>query len=144
MEDSTIKALIIGTSITVTLVIVTLVFVSFNQMKEIYLLTQNTNTSIHSRLNEHIVAYNGERLNGMELLNMLKKYEDNPDSSVIIVYPKRAQVQSLADTRGLRESVCLKQIIENKERVNGQLFKYEKQYRVTVTQSGTVYTVRFS
>lgn len=134
MEDISSRAVIIGVSIIVTLVIVSLLLGSFDKVKEIMGLTKKTETSIHSTIDtgysKFYSKYDGKSFNGMELTNLLKSLEDDPQEGVHVEYPRSYTTRDEANNRGLRESVYLKQLMKN----NSYGYGYEKEYDVTVRE----------
>lgn len=143
MEDVGIKSVIIGTSIFVTLIIVSLIFVSFNHMKEIYSLVNETDTSINSTFNTYYDQYNGREVTGLELLNILKKIEDD-EIDVTVSYYGKVEVEQKSQELGIRELECLKELMDGKITIPGAtLHSYTRKHRVIVNQSNSVLQIRF-
>ena len=77
MDDTSTRAINFAVALIVTLVVVTLVVASFSKIKEVYKLTKNTDISLHGRFENIYQTYDGKELNGMGLLNTIKKFEDS-------------------------------------------------------------------
>ncbi len=87
MDTSINKALMIGVSIFVTLVIVTGVIVVVNQIKNVYAEVYNVNTNISTRFDE-FSKYQESNRTGLDLINAANKYYN--DSLVIVEYKEQA------------------------------------------------------
>lgn len=132
MEDSSTKAISFAVGIFVTIVIVTLVVASFNKIKEAYTLTKNTDTTIHSQFDNIYLTYDGKKLNGMGLLNTIKKFEDDTNIVSYVDYPGRDDIKALAAHDGIRESEQLKKFLDERKLYKGRRYKYETEYKVEV------------
>lgn len=148
MEDVAVKAVVIGTSIFVTLVILSLVFVSFNQMKEIFSLVQDTDTSIHTEFDNYVdkytAAYHNKKLTGVDLLNALKKAEQEEGVQVVVIYDGYSRVRAKANENGERESQYLKKLMAENKKLNGIRYRYQDMYNTTVQDVNNQITIRFS
>lgn len=131
MDDITTRTVIIAVNIFVTITIVSLVIVMFFQMKDIYKIVLQTDTSIYDKFDDVFSMYHGKTETGIGLLNALKRYEDGTED-VIIKYPKSEQIREYIDNNNLREATYLKGLMEDNKSFEGEKFKYEDKYNVTV------------
>ena len=85
MDELAVKALIIGISIFVTLIITTMVIGEFFQINQIYKSMGETDISFEAHFNE-LDKFNDatNEFNGLDVKNYIKKYENN-DSVVVCV-----------------------------------------------------------
>ena len=132
MEDTSTRAISFAIGIFVTLIVVTLVVASFSKIKEAYTLTKNTEIDIHSQFDSIYLTYDGKKLNGMGLLNTLRKFEDDTNIIEYVDYPGRTRVKNLANSNGIRESEQLKKFLDQNKLYYGIRYKYENEYRVEV------------
>ena len=116
MKDVSMRAILVAVSIFVTMIIVTILFGSFNTIKEIYGTVNKVNNSIYDTFNDIYAMYNGKTENGIGLLNTIKKYEDN--DSVLVRYPQYQLIQGDSIATGKREVEYLKTLMENEEEYN--------------------------
>lgn len=143
MEDLGVKSVIIGTSIFVTLIIVSLIFVSFNHMKEIYSLVNETDTSINNTFNTYYDQYNGKEVTGLELLNILKKIEDD-ETDVTVTYYGMNAIKNRAQELNIRELECLKELMDGKIAIPGATgHSYIRKHSVSVTQNNGALKIEF-
>lgn len=126
MEWISARSIYIGVGIFVTLAIVSGVVLSFNKMGDIYGQVAKTEISIKDQFDNVYAMYNGAKLNGVDLLNTLKKYED--DKNVNVEYPEHKVVKNKAKDESKREVEILQELMEAKK--TG--FSYEKKYTATV------------
>ena len=142
MDDITTRTVVIGVGIIVTLTIVSLLIIMFFQMSDIYGVVLKTDTSIAGRFNDVYSMYDGKVTTGIGLLNAIKKYEDNPDHYLVIKYPKsdelRQEIKAYNTGRSesdqKREATELKKLMEQNAQYNGEVFRYENKYNVTVSE----------
>lgn len=128
MEDVTIKAIVIGVNIFVTLTILTIIIIMFSQMGQIYGIVATTDNSISSTFDNVYAMYDGRTMTGLGLLNTVKKYEGNTKPKVVVAYPGHATVKEHVLNNGtIRESVYLKQLMEI-----DSSYHYETKYNVSV------------
>jgi hypothetical protein len=132
MEDTSTKAISFAIGIFVTMIIVTLVVASFSKIKEAYTLTKNTDIDIHSQFDSLYLTYDGKELNGMGLLNTVRRFEDDINIVEFVDYPGRTNIKNLASTNGIRESEQLKKFLDQNKLYGGVRYKYENEYRVEV------------
>lgn len=148
MEDVAIKSVIIGTGIFVTLIILSLVFVSFNQMNEIYSLVQGTENSIHSQFDSYIDkytdAYNNKQMTGLDMLNTLRMVEDEEEIKITITYTGKNNVKARATDNNMRESKYLKYLMDGSRTLNGVKYTYQRKYRTTVVDNGSSIEIKFT
>lgn len=88
MDEISNKAISIGVAVFITIAIVSGVFYVINQMKVIYGQVYETDISIQSSFSE-FEAYENTEKSGIEVLNAVKKYLDNP---LVKVYIDNRQV----------------------------------------------------
>lgn len=141
MEDAATKAITIAVSLFVTLVIVSLVVASFGEIKQVFVLTKNTDISIHSQFENIYQIYDGKELNGMGLLNTVKKFEDDTDIVSSVEYPGKNNV--LAAKKDKRESEKLKEYLDSNKKEKGIIYRYENQYRVEVKEDNGKTIIKF-
>ena len=65
MEETSVKALIIGVNIFVSAIIFSLIIVAFTQMKGAYVGVHETDTSIAANINEYYYDYDGKTITGI-------------------------------------------------------------------------------
>ena len=142
MDEIGVRAVIIGVNIFVTVIIITLLVFMFFQMGEIYGLVATTDTSIYNRFDDIYSIYHGKIETGIGLLNTIKKFEENPDSNIVIEYPdcenvRMAKAGIIDETTNeqIRESVYLKKLMLGLRHPNiFTIFKYEDKYSISVEQ----------
>ena len=132
MDDTSTRAINFAVALIVTLVIVTLVVASFSKIKQVYSLTKNTDISLHGQFDNVYLTYDGKELNGMGLLNTVKKFEDETDIISEVTYPGSATVKARATSQGKRESTLLKEYLKNNQTVSGHKFTFSNKYKVEV------------
>lgn len=129
MDDITTRAIVIGVNIFVTLAIVSIIIVMFFQMMQIYGTVRDTDTSIYTTFNNITSMYSGRTMNGLGLLNTIKKYENKTDENIIIIYPGSNDIKEYVSNNNLREASYLKSLMEsNKD------YSFEKKYDVVVEE----------
>lgn len=144
MDYMTSRVFIIAVGIFVTLTIVSMVIVSFFQMRQIYGVVLRTDTSIYDKFNDIYSMYDGKQSNGIGLLNAVKKYEDDVSKDVIVVYTGYEAVKEQAQTSNKREAVVLKEKMEenkNNEATTEGKFMYEDKYNVSVSKNDEGITI---
>ena len=148
MEDMGVKAVVIGVSIFVTLVVLSLVFLSFNQMTEIFALVQDTDNSIHKEFENYVdkykATYDDKTLTGVDLLNALKKAEAEEGIEVEVTYNGYLNVRTKASQNSQREVQYLKYLMEGNKKLNGIKYTYQDKYSVTVEEQENKIVIRFS
>lgn len=139
MEWISSKAVYIGVGIFVTIAIVSGVIMSFTKVGEIYGQVQSLNISIKDELDNIYSKYSGAKLNGVDLLNVIKKYEQDDD--IEVWYPERNEILKSSEyiSHTKREVVILGEYMESG--TNG--FSYEKEYTVNVTEKNSKITIIF-
>ena len=83
MDEISNKAITIGVAVFVTIIIASGIFYVINQIKVIYEQVYETDISIQSSFTE-FEAFDNSQKSGIEVLNAVKKYIDNPKVKVII------------------------------------------------------------
>lgn len=132
MDDTSTRAINFAVALIVTLVIVTLVVASFSKIKQVYSLTKNTDISLHGQFDNIYLTYDGKELNGMGLLNTIKKFEDATDIISEVTYPSSSTVKSRAIAQGKRESALLKEYLKQNKKVGTHTFTFSNKYKVEV------------
>lgn len=111
-----------------SILIFSLLVITFSQMQKIYGLVATTDNSISSTFNNIYDMYNGRTMTGLGLLNTVKKYEEARTEKIVVAYPGSDTIKEHISKNGnIRESVYLKSLMED----SGQ-YKYETKYNVTV------------
>lgn len=146
MDDITTRVIVIAVNIFVTLIIVTLLILTFTDMKEIYGLTASVDTSIYNTFDNIFSTYSGKVETGMGLINTLKKFEDDIDKNIRINYTDRDKVLSKLGEK--READFLRNIMENNENGEKNDFKdlkfyYQDKYNVSVLLENDGITINF-
>lgn len=143
MNEISFKAILIGVSILVTLIIFSVILLAFGQMRSIYSSMDNIDVSIKSTVDEIYSMYNNSVLNGIKLVNTVKKYES--DKYVNVLYlgvgysqPTQANLELLSKTASqwLNEKMKSEAVVD-------QHYRYEHEFNVSVTKSGEIYTITF-
>ncbi|MBR6688474.1 MAG: hypothetical protein IKL68_00455 [Clostridia bacterium] len=142
MEDSSTRAINFAVALIVTLIIVSLVVTSFSKVKEIYSLTKNTDNAIHSGFDNIYEIYDGKELNGMGLLNTVKKFEEDNEIVSEVRYPSSNIVKGRVGSDG-RESTLLKQYMQDNEYVYGHRYSFERMYKVEVKEENGKIIINF-
>ena len=147
MDDITTRTIVIAVNIFVTIAIVSLVIIMFFQMREIYGVVATTDTSIYNKFDDVYSMYHGKVETGIGLLNTLKKYEDNTDTQVIIVYPDSDIIREYVQANEKREVTYLKDLMKKNETHKpggGHKFRLENKYDVIVEDNDDqTVTIRF-
>ncbi len=76
MDSSANKALTIGVALFVTIIVTSGVFLTLNQMKDVYSEVYETDISIQSRFGEY-EAFDNTSKTGIEVVNAINKYVNN-------------------------------------------------------------------
>lgn len=145
MEEMGIKAIIIGISMTVTLVILSLVVVSFDRMTEIFAIVKGTDNAIHTEFDRYvdgyIATYDKKTMTGVDLLNALKKAEQEEEIYIDVRYPGYTNVRDNMGEK--RESHYLKELMKGNKKLSGITYKYQEIYNVTVSEEGNKVIINF-
>lgn len=122
MNELSVKAIVIGVSITVTIIILTVVIFEFTEIQKLYSNVAQTDISFESRLDEFDKYRDSNNdFNGLDVRNTLKKYENETQVKVCInngtsevcddsidenslVY-NRKYISSLDDTSGINKII---------------------------------------
>ena len=134
MDDITSRTIVIAVNIFVTLLIITLLVITFSKMRDIYGGVATTNNAIYDTFDNIYSMYEGKEETGLGLLNTIKKYEDDTESHVIVQYINSSEIKNEYE----RESEILKNIMEANEngenkKYNGTAYRYQDRYNVTVS-----------
>ena len=85
MDEIVTKAIIIGVSIFVTLLIVTVLIFEFTQISSVYKVTAETNITFEERLSEFDKYRDSTNyFNGLDVKNTIKKYKNDKSVEVCI------------------------------------------------------------
>ncbi len=86
MDDIVTKALIIGVSIFVTLIVATVLILEFTQIKDIYRGVAETNIRFEDRLNEFDKYKDSNNyFNGLDVKNTIEKYKNDEGVQVCVI-----------------------------------------------------------
>ena len=148
MDDITSRTVVIAVGIFVTLMIITMLILTFTKMKDIYGTVSTTNTSIYEKFDDIYSMYNGKEENGLGLVNTIKKYESDTENKIIVNYPNKEAIVEKALSRGLRESEYLKSVMEKnengeQEKINGIELRYQDKYRINVSEDNEYKYINF-
>lgn len=152
MDEISTRAVVIGVNIFVTIAIITILVTMFFQMTEIYGVVNRVDTSIHEMFDDVYSMYDGKVETGIGLLNAIKKYEDNNDTTIQIKYPKSQELRNeiekynktAIDSNKKREATELKKLMEQNKTYKGEMFRYENKYNVIVTEGKNgIVTIEF-
>ena len=140
MDDITSRTFVIAVNIFVTLLIITTLILTFSKMSEIYGGVATTNNAIYDRFDNVYSMYDLKEETGLGLLNTIKKYEDDTESHIIVEYLNSSEIKEEAESKGVRESDILKDVMEanengGNENYKGTYYKYQDKYNVTVSAS---------
>lgn len=83
MDEISNKAISIGVAVFITIAIASGIFYVINQMKNIYEQVYETNISIQSSFSE-FEAYDNTEKTGIDIINVIKKYKDNPKVKIYV------------------------------------------------------------
>lgn len=136
MDILSTKAVMIGTGILISIVIMTGVIMAVNQIKVIYGYVDKTDISVVKEFEDIFSTYNGAKMNGVDLVNTIRRFEKN--NLIVIEYDnasgaldsdtQRNIAASPSDiTQTIRESEHIKNLMEK-----GIAYKYETEYNVRV------------
>lgn len=153
MEWISGRSIYIGVGIFVVLAIATGVILSFNKVGEIYGRVATTQISIKDKFNNVYSMYSDASLNGVELLNTIKRYED--DKTIVVNYIGRETILAVVDenstndnntetkllpiSNSKREVTILKEFMETKHLG----FAYENMYSVKVEKDANKIIINF-
>lgn len=85
MDEIVTKAIIIGVSIFVTLLIVTVLIFEFTQIRSVYKITAETNVTFEERLDEFDKYRDSNNyFNGLDVKNTIEKYKNDDTVDVCI------------------------------------------------------------
>ncbi len=136
MDILSTKAVLIGTGIMISIIIMTGVIMAVNQIKEIYGYVDKTDISVVKEFQDVFSTYNGAKMNGVDLVNTIRRFENN--NLIVIDYDdsngifdsntQRNIAASPSDlTKTIREAEHIKNLMEA-----GITYKYETKYNVKV------------
>lgn len=123
MDEIATKAIIIGVSIFVTLIIVTVLVFEFTQIRNLYKVTAETDITFEERLDEFDKYRDSNNyFNGLDVNNTIKKYKKDPTVDVCIT---EEDVENCSDD-----------LIISTE-------NYKKKYIVNMTEDNAKYKIVF-
>lgn len=85
MDEISTKYILFAVSLFVIVVILSSVISSYSSVQDVYKIVKDTNISIKDRYDSLYYTYHGAVLNGVDLVNTIKRFED--DNKVMIYYP---------------------------------------------------------
>lgn len=119
------KAVLIGFGVLISIIVMTGVLFSINQIKEIYGYVDETDISVVKEFEDIFTEYNGAEMNGVDLVNTIKRFEGN--TLVSVTYIGQGEINV---TRGTtREAVYVNNIMKEGK---SSSFRYEKKYNIIV------------
>lgn len=123
MDEIVTKALIIGVSIFVTLLIVTVLIFEFTQIRDIYKVTAETNITFEERLDEfNKYRDSSNYFNGLDVKNTIEKYRNDKTVDVCL---EEDEVITCGDTFTVSQS------------------DYNKEYKSYMTENGIKFQIVF-
>lgn len=127
------KAVLIGAGLLITLVIMSSVILGISKIGEIYGITNKTEVDLAKEFASEFDMYDSSVMNGLDLINTIKKYENN--NRIIVEYPGKADIQIIVNDTGAREVDVLKKKIKeaNEDPTIVYTNKYETNYDVIVS-----------
>lgn len=136
MDEISIKTILIGVSIFVTLVIFTVFFLVFGQMRTLYSDVNDIDTSIKSRVDNVYDKYNGAKQNGVDLVNAIRKYEDYDLVRVEYIHEGYDSSPVLLEDEALADFLNEKMLEDND-------YKYEHIFSVVVEKEDNIEVIKF-
>ncbi len=123
------KAVLIGFGVLITIIVMTGVLFAVNQIKEIYGYVDKNDISVVKEFEDIFNSYNGAKMNGVDLVNTIRRFEGS--LVVSVTYPESQTAKTLASNGNpsKREATYINDIM--KEGTNA-LYRYEKEYNVRV------------
>ncbi len=113
MDEIAVKAVVIGVSIFVTLLIVTVVIFEFSEIKQLYKQTAETNITFEGRLDEFDKYRDSNtEFYGIDVQNTIDKYENDKSVDVCVS-------ENCSDSIELTREEYSKPYISNLEQKNG-------------------------
>ena len=123
MDEIGTKAIIIGVSIFVTLIIVTVLVFEFTQIQDIYKVTAETNITFEDRLDEFDKYRDSTNyFNGLDVKNTIEKYYNDKTVEVCI---KDGEAIDCSDTLTVDTS------------------EYNKEYKAYMVEERTIFQIVF-
>lgn len=123
MDEITTKAIIIGVSVFVTLIIVTVIVFEFSQIQSVYKITAETNVSFEDRLDEFDKYRDSSNyFNGLDVKNTKAKYSSDKSVDVCL---KTSGVEVCNDSLNIPDS------------------EYNREYKVSLEEIGSKFKIIF-
>ena len=124
MDEISTKAIIIGVSIFVTLIILTVIVFEFQQIQSVYKQVGQTNISFEEQLDEFDKYRDSNNLfTGLDVRNTVKKYANNKTVDVCII--------------SVTGEVC-------NDRIQIENLDYKKEYSSRLDESTNIFKIIFS
>ena len=137
MDEIASKAIIIGVSIFVTLIIITVLIFEFTQIKDIYRVTAETDVTFEAKLNEFDKYRDSNNyFNGLDVKNTIEKYKNDDTVDVCIKLGEETTCNDYVceDIGGINK--CRNTIIIPES-------DYTKQYIVSFDDEALIYKIIF-
>ena len=119
------KAVLIGFGLLISIMIMTGVLVTVNQIKQIYGYVDKTDISVVKEFQDISSTYNGADMNGVDLVNTLKRFEGN--NLILVEYPESVDSKAIAKRDNIRECDYINNLMKIESK-----YKYQDVYRVSV------------
>jgi len=137
MDEIASKAVIIGVSIFVTLLIVTVLIFEFTQIKDLYRASAETDITFEARLDEFDKYRDSNNIfYGLDVRNTIEKYKNDPTVKVCI---------NVGGVETCNEPVCEEKggvrICNSTLVINEQ--DYNKKYKPSFKEDGTIFKIVF-
>ena len=136
MDYTTSKAFVIGFGIFVTLTIAGSFILILSTVSDIYNATENTNTSIVAQYDNVYSMYAGAELNALNLMNTLRKYENDTEIRVGIRYKNDEEEYFGASNKQLLNELT--------EKIVAEELSYEKMFKVSVKEKDLIIQIVFN
>ena len=101
MDNLASKYIIFAFGLFITIIIITLLISTYDEVKGVYEGVSKTNISIKDLYDDIAIQYNDTRQNGVDLVNALKKYEG--ERYIEVIYPLKDDVITFSTNRMERE-----------------------------------------
>lgn len=126
MDEIATKAIIIGVSVFITLVIVTVLILEFTQIQDIYKITAESNVSFESKIDEFNKYRDSNNIfNGLDVNNTIKKYKE--DKTVDVCIEMDENNVNCGDTLAINSNEYTKKFIARLDESSAKfkiIFKY--------------------
>lgn len=138
MDSLLTRYVMVGVGILIVVMIATVLIMALNGLADSYGQVSNTNISIKDRMDNFVHKYHGAEFNGVEVINILKTYEDVSNVEINF-FPNQVIVHyQVGHTEPFAEYV--KESME--KGYHGM--SYNEIYNCSVEQVGNKYKLTFS